>query len=369
MSIQIEITRMGMEGQGVGHDTEGNIYFVPGAVTGDKVTVTPEQTRKRYRDARLDSVDTPSVNRIEPECQHFQVCGGCDWLQWEYSAQLEAKQGILRHVLERGGLSPAAFESAIPSPKEFGYRSRIQVRQFGDRVGFYQRGTNDIVDIENCRVAHPKLNEAIRQLRKEPTTTLRKTELFVDDRGEVGRLYDVPHGAGGFTQVNTAQNEKLKSVVAEAVSQSGGQHVVELFCGNGNLTFEYAPSVKSAYAVDFSRAAIQRAREEGRARGLDQVTFVYGSAEAAAAKMPQEVRERCDTLVLDPPRTGMIGSLAEFIHDGVRTVIYVSCSPVAFAKDVQCLKKGFTFQRVQPLDMFPHTRHIEFVGIFSRLPS
>jgi 23S rRNA (uracil1939-C5)-methyltransferase len=364
MSIEIQITRMGLEGQGVGHDEAGNIYFVPGALTGDRVVVEPERTDKRYRDARLERVESPSPARISPECPHFQVCGGCDWLHWEYRAQLEAKDSILRHVLERGALTPERLEPMIPAPKIFGYRNRIQVRQLGSRVGFYKRGSHDIVDIEHCPVAHPKLSEAIAELKKTPTDRVRKAELFVDSSGNLGSLFDVPHGAGGFTQINPEQNEKLKDLVASALKESGSRHVVELYAGNGNLTFAYLPNVDTAYAVDSSKTAILRARET--AQGLTNVTFAVGSAEAHAVKLPQDVKERCDTLVLDPPRTGMVGGLEAFLHDGVKTVVYVSCSPVAFAKDVQCLKKNFTFRRVQPIDMFPHTRHIEFVALFTR---
>ncbi len=357
---------MGLEGQGVGHDTEGNIYFVPGAITGDHVSVTPEQTRKRYRDAQLDKVETPSPERVDPQCEHFKVCGGCDWLQWEYSAQLRAKEATLEHVLERGDLVAQTTEPIAPSPEVFGYRNRIQVRQLGDQVGFYKRGSHEIVDVKHCRVIHPLLNGAIEKLRQDPTPILRKAELFVDDRGEVGWLYDVAHGAGGFTQINPGQNENLREAVAQAVIDNGSKHVLELFCGNGNLTFAYLPHVESVYGVDSSKAAVQRARDVATERSITKTTFTVGTIETAEAKLPEEVRERCDTLILDPPRTGMTVPLETFLHDGIKTVIYVSCFPVAFAKDVQCLKQNFTFQKVQPLDMFPHTRHIEFVGVFSR---
>jgi 23S rRNA (uracil1939-C5)-methyltransferase len=366
MNVEIDITRMNLEGQGVGYDSEKNIYFVPGAITGDRVEVVPEQTAKRYRDSRLERVVTPSPDRVESPCAHFQVCGGCDWLQWEYSAQLTAKENILRHVLERGGLAPREFFPMLPSPSQFGYRHRIQVRQMGATVGFFKRASHEIVDIKDCRVAHPKLNEAIAKLRATPSAAPLKAELFVDDRGEVGHLYDVAHGAGGFTQINAGQNERLRTVVANAVKANDAQHVVELFCGNGNLSFAFFPLVSTCYAVDASRAAITRAREMASELGLTKLFFAHGNVEAMAAKMPQDVRDRCDTLVLDPPRTGMASSLEPFVHDGVKTIVYVSCSPVAFTKDVQCLKKAFTLRSVQPIDMFPHTRHIEFVAVFSR---
>ena len=85
-----------------------------------------------------------------------------------------------------------------------------------------------------------------------------------------------------------------------------------------------------------------------------------------ARRLPREFRERYDTLLLDPPRSGTQECLGSFLHENLKTIVYVSCSPVAFMKDVQCLKEHFTFEQAQIVDMFPNTRHIEFVAWFSR---
>src|SRR5262249_31998698 len=149
-------------------------YFVPGAVPGDQVEIRFEEETKKYRDAELVQVLTPSPDRVPPQCQYFGECGGCDFLHWEYSKQLTAKEGILKHALERAGWTPRTFKPMLPSPKVHGYRNRIQVRSEGGKVGFYRKRSHDIVDVEHCTVADPRINEALRSLRSQDVPTHRE---------------------------------------------------------------------------------------------------------------------------------------------------------------------------------------------------
>ncbi len=328
--------------------------------------------RKRYREAELIELLAPSLERREPACQHFPTCGGCDWLQWDYQAQLSSKQAILKHALERATLVPPDFRPIIAADPIYGYRNRIQVRQQGDRVGFYRRGSHDIVDIANCAVADPLLNKALNDLRATPPApgVLRKSELFIDETGGVGRIDDAPHGSAGFSQVNSQQNITLQKVVADCLTARQAKKVLELYCGNGNLTFSFLPRVNSIAGVDFSSEAIRQAKE--RQKGLEE--SLQPRAEFFHAAVTRYLLRRLpahvagyDTLVLDPPRSGMMGVLPHLVHGGLRNLIYVSCSVDSFTRDIQCLKKNFTLEMVQPIDMFPHTRHIEFVAVFSHI--
>jgi 23S rRNA (uracil1939-C5)-methyltransferase len=370
MNVELAITYVGLMGQGVAHDTEGNIYFVPGALPGDRILARSEGTKK-YRDAELVEILTPSPDRITPDCAFFKDCGGCDWLDWKYPAQLKAKETVLRHVLERGQWQPQTFLPTIAADQPFGYRNRIQLRSDGKRLGFYKRKSHDIVDIESCSVAHPKLNEALGALRTELAGNYgdQKVELAVQPDGSLLRLDNQPHAAAGFAQVHDAQNERLRQEVTALVKRAGGESVLELFAGNGNFTLAYAEAVKEIFAIDLSAAALAQARAGFGGKKEPRIAFIEARVDARLVRrLPSDFRTRYDTLLLDPPRAGAEGCLAPLVHDGLKTIIYVSCSPVAFTKDVQCLKESFQFDQVQIVDMFPHTRHIEFIAYFSRLP-
>lgn len=364
MIASFKIERLGLESQGVGYDAYKNIYFVKGAVPGDFVRVEFRQTGKRYRDARLVEVIKPSPDRQVAKCPYFGGCGGCDLLELKYEAQVMAKAEILKHVLERGGYPPKTISPMLGAGKIYGYRNRIQLRREGERLGFYQRASHEVVDIESCAVAHPLLTEEIKKLRLE-SGDQQKIELFIRSDGSVGRVYNSAHAREGFGQVHSEQNEKLKKTVREFIVRSHAESVLELYCGDGNLTFGYSPHIARVLGVDSNLCSIKSARK--RAGDSSRLAFECNNVNRAMPKKLSGMGVAYDTVVLDPPRDGTWGVLQYFIHPGLKTVIYVSCSPVTFSQDIQSLKQShFSFETVCSIDMFPNTRHIELVGFFSR---
>jgi 23S rRNA (uracil1939-C5)-methyltransferase len=363
MQVEVEINYVGLEGQGVGQDGEGNLYFVERALPGDRALVEFESAKKRYRDATLISLVRPSPDRQPSPCPHFEMCGGCDWLHWKYEAQIAAKEQSLTHILARAGLIPESRTPCLPSPIQFGYRTRVQVRQRGTEVGFLKRRSNDLVSVDRCPVAHPKINEAMAELR-ETSSPPRKVEISVDESGNVQRVIDAPHGALGFTQVNTEQNRVLRALIADWVRTHESRRVLELYCGDGNLTREYISQVEQVWGADLNAAALEKAARELPA------TFQYirRSVDAGLARsLPPDVKEQYDTLILDPPRSGIGEALSNFLHPRLKTILYISCSPLTFSQDVKALAAaGFHFRKLQPLDMFPHTRHLELAACFTR---
>jgi len=372
METQIEISRMGLEGQGVGYDAQGNIYFVIGALVGDKVRVRTSEENKKYRDAELVEVIEPSGNRVDSPCAYFQQCGGCDWLQWDYSAQLAAKEEIVKHILERGDLHPEQLLPIQPAQQTLHYRNRIQIRKLGKTVGFFRRKTHQLVDIEECQVAAPAINEAIKSIREEGAQDLgevTKIELLLGKDGKVHRFENVPHSFSGFQQIHSGQNEVLRGLVSEAVRKTPSKKVLELYCGDGNLTFSYSAFVEKAWGIDASQSAIESARIQRSSGKIENVVFFADKVDGSLLRrLPQELKDY-DTLILDPPRQGTLGSLSRFLTKTLKKVIYISCAPVTFTQDVQSLKKDFILQSVIPIDMFPNTRHVELVSVWQRRSS
>lgn len=368
MNEEVRIAEVGAKGQGVGFDGAGNVYFVPGALPGDVVRVEVEQGARRYRDAQLLEILTPSSSRRPSPCEYSRECGGCDWLDWEYKAQLEAKHRGLAHALERAGLPTDVIAPVIAAASETGYRHRVQLRRQEGALGFFRKASNDLVDIERCVVAHPAVNEKITQIRREMGSgpDFEKVEIVADEKGEVSVAFDAPHAALGFTQVNEEQNVKLKEVVSSAISRVGAERVLELYCGNGNLTVAYLPLVKEALAYDASQLALAYARQ--RAAAEAPVRFRQSEIDASLpARLPESFRGAYDTLLLDPPRRGAGKALVEFLHGQLKNIIYVSCSPVTFSQEARPLiARGFRLETVVPLDMFPQTHHLELVACFSR---
>lgn len=369
--VEIKIHEVGREGQGVGFDDANNIYFVRGAIPGDRVRVLPEATSKRYKNATLVEVMVPSEERVTPECPHFLSCGGCDWLQWDYPSQCAAKERSISHILTRSELSPLQMLPIRPSPHPTHYRNRVQLRRKGKQLGFFRRDSHDIVDIETCALASAPVNEEIAKLRLERAQNPmgEKIELAVNSRGEVRRVFDSDHGAEGFRQINEEQNEFLRSTVRTLINTTfPSKKILELFCGDGNLTFAYATKEQEIVAIDSHAGAIARAEENLTDEGL-QVRFEsFWIGKDLLHQVGAKFIETYDTLVLDPPRSG-IGArvLQKMLGPRVKKIIYISCSALTFSQDVKELSNaGFLFRSLQPIDMFPQTHHVELVGYFVR---
>ncbi len=364
MIAEIDITHISQRGQGVGYDDSGNIYFVDGAIPGDRVEVSFAETGKRYRDATLSSLIKPSPDRIEAVCSHFGECGGCDWLQWEYRTQAMAKGEMLFHLLERNGIRFRHKSPILEAPSPLGYRNRIQLHIEDGKIGFHKRRSHEIVEIEYCHIARQELNHGLLRLRKGDRELPRsgRIELSLTGGGVVRSLGD--EKSKSFVQVNAAQNERLRDVVAEVVRSAGGKTILELYCGDGNLTFAYRPPRGSIIAVDANPSAIEKARsaDDEAGAGIDFIQLHIDKS--LPDHLPADFIRAYDTLILDPPRSG--SDLLGIIGKEVMNIIYVSCSPSAFLRDIKPIAEDYSFESVQPIDMFPQTRHVEFVAHLHR---
>lgn len=368
--MEIEITRTGSVGQGVGSDDKARIFFVPGALPGDRVRIEANTARpSRYYDAELVEVLRESTERRKPLCPVFGECGGCDWQHWEYAAQLRAKDEQITHLLEKVRLKPVVRLPILGASEEFGYRNRIQVSRSGEHLGFYRKKTKSVVDVQYCAIAHPRLNEAMQELRRDLSNVPGRLELSLTESGEV-RTTSIENYGLDFVQVNPVQNQHLRRVVAEWMHEIGAGKVVELFCGDGNLTRGYVESVQSVLGIDSSELCLSRAQKafvtppEGKRSPVWLCSKVsYGTW----ASIPREWQLGYDTLLLDPPRQGIGGCLKEWLHGGLRSVVYVSCCPTTFIHDAILLRdRGFRLAKLQGIDMFPQTRHIELCSLFLR---
>ncbi len=157
MNARVEIVSIGNEGQGVGKDAEGNTYFVDGLFPGD-VAQVEALTDGRFREAIPLEIIQPSANRVTPACTYASECGGCDWIEWKYDSQVNAKARLLEYTLNRFGFNPKQIHPFIAAKTTHGYRTRIQLRAENGATGFLKRRSHDIVDVESCWIAHPKLN-------------------------------------------------------------------------------------------------------------------------------------------------------------------------------------------------------------------
>jgi len=363
--ITITIHDVAFGGEGVGR-VDDFVVFVPFVLTGEVVEAEITEVKKKFARARLVRVLTPSPQRVAPPCPYFGDCGGCQYQHIDYPAQLQLKHKQISDLFERiGGFPAQAIAPVVPCPAPYGYRNRIMIRSQWDKfkqglnIGFIRADNRLVVDLTECKIAEPALNEQIRHLRAHPPPKGGiKVVLRVAPEG-----WDVPRDS--FFQNNFFLLPKLVETVRACLQASGSRFLVDLFCGVGFFSLELADLVESYAGVELDQLAIKAARRNAAARNRSNGEFITGRAEDILPGLTTRFPAAATTVIIDPPRIGCLpDTLALLRQMRPRQVIYVSCHPATMARDLNilCAEGVFKLAHVVPLDMFPQTAHVECVA-------
>jgi tRNA/tmRNA/rRNA uracil-C5-methylase (TrmA/RlmC/RlmD family) len=363
--LTLTITDIAFGGEGVAR-IEDFVIFVPFVLVGEVVEAEIIETKKRFGRARLLRVIQSSPNRVTPACRYFGDCGGCQYQHIAYAHQLKLKHKQICDLFQRiGGFDPAIVAPIIPCPQPYGYRNRIMIRSQWDKfkqglnIGFIRADNRLVVDIEECAIAEPALNEQIKNVRRHPPPKGGlKVVLRISPED-----WEVPRDS--FFQNNFFLLPKLIEITGERLRSAGTKHLVDVYCGVGFFGIELAGLVESFAAVELDRLAIQAARKNASSHGVSNGEFIAGAAEELLPGLLERFAGSATTVLLDPPRKGCPRHMLELLRQ-IRPaqVIYVSCHPATMARDLNalCADGVFTLAQVAPLDMFPQTQHIETIA-------
>jgi len=380
--LELDVERLAAGGDGVGRVPDGRVAFIPFSAPGDRLRVRTTEVRRRYLRASVIEMITPGPSRVEPLCPVFGDCGGCAWQHLHYTAQLEAKRGILRDALTRIGKLAAVPEQIEMrgSPMAYGYRSRARVVVEEAGVGFRRRGSHRVCPTVHCPVLVPELDATLAALARDPQAPRGEWELAAGDSGEVSLL--APEGrtrgekkihlrlaggsvaisAGVFSQANVALRADLADAVHEAAGE--GELALELFAGAGFLTLGLARRFRRLVAIESNPRAVRDLRENLSAARIESVEVRGVPVEDALGNAPLR-HLRPDVIVLDPPRTGLPRGVASAL-DAAR-LVYLSCDPATLARDLASLQEGgFRLVRVMGFDLFPQTPHVEALAVVEK---
>ena len=413
--VELEVTALAYEGAAVARQ-DGRVVFVDGGAPGDRVLAEILHQRKNLAEARVVEVLRPGPHRIQPPCPVADRCGGCDWQHVEYTAQLEAKQTIVRDTRERSAkIRDTEVAAVSPSPAVYGYRNRIRLHVDERRLCYYERRSRRAVVVTDCLIAEGRIRATLPRvaaLVRSLATSVREVEIA--GRGELsgvvlslecgGRLHgtdvrrvldvidDRSSGIAGVTmfgprwhrvwgdmrrrldagaptvaielidtafgQVNTAANSALVQKVLDCAALQGAEQVWDLYAGAGNLSLPLARAAGDVVAVERDVAAMAAARAAAAEHGIGNVTFHAVAVEdylARAADVP-------DLIVLNPPRTGVGDHARRIAERRAPRVVYVSCNPPTLARDAAVFAAhGYRLKRAHPIDLFPQTCRVETV--------
>ena len=368
-TFEAVVKDMTSDGRGVVESPTGRKFFVAGVWRDEKIRLIQSIGASGKHEVTLQEILEPSTDRVAPVCPYHghdtDTCGGCPWQFVSYQAQLSAKQSRVQSQLERIGVK-YGVKIIIPSPITEGYRNRAQLKTDGSVLGFVAAKTNQIVDIDDCVVLDAANRRILRTLREGLPNTSWNTE-----RTGTWRTIDIcaEHSSQTvsvdkrlpFLQANQQQNNRLKQWLAEKLETlDRSLPVLELFAGSGNLTKVIAElGFTSVVAVDGAGESISQLQSLAlpgvQALPLDLF-------DAASFKQLKDII-RPHVLVLDPPRDGLRERSDLFEkRTSIKDVFYVSCDLATLCRDLAFFReKQYKVREVQPVDMFPHTPHVELL--------
>lgn len=362
--LVLDIEDMAFGGEGVARH-RGCVVFVPFTLPGEKVEGEIVESKKRFARAKLVRVVTPSPERVTPACRYYGECGGCQYQHAAYPLQLRVKHKQVVNLLERiGGFSSPLVDEVVPCPQPYHYRNRLMLRSQWNKteqrlmVGFLKESSRLVVDIEECPIAEPELNQRILEVRANPPP---KGGIKVVIR-RPPEVWEVPKDS--FFQNNFLLLPALVDVVRSRLKSSGARHLIDVYCGVGFFGIELAKSVESFAGVELDRPAIRAARINALRFGASNGEFIEGDAGALLPELVRRFPPESTCVLLDPPRVGCRPeSLEVLAASRPLQIVYVSCHPATLARDLRKLcEQGYRLERVTPVDMFPQTQHVECVA-------
>ena len=414
--MTVHIDRLGAQGDGIAETETGPLY-VPYALPGETVDVEPQDGDR----TALKRIVSPSPHRVKAPCRHFGHCGGCAIQHLDQASYSNWKRDLVETALAHRGLETEVAPLVASQP-----RSRRRATLAATRtkksvtLGYYARGTHNIVPISECPLVVPEIEQALpglaalvepglsrkgraaiavtatrsgldvavtggKALDDTEDSSLRDRlgsgaaemdlarlswddEIVAERRAPMIRLggLDIALPPGGFLQATEEGEKVLSSSVQEIVG--GARRIVDLFAGAGTFAASLAERA-SVHAVESDDEALKRldraVRDQGPALGLKPLTTER--RDLFRRPMLASELDKYEAVVLDPPRAGAQAQAAELAASSVPRIAYVSCSPASFARDARILVDGgYRLVSVTPVDQFLWSAHVELVGSFIR---
>jgi len=425
-----EIDSMRKDGRGVAK-VDGKVTYIHGALAGERVKFRYLNRRRGHDEGQVVDVVRSSDDRVEPRCAHYGVCGGCSLQHVEPSAQIRAKQAVLMDSFRQlGQVTPETILPPITNDDPWGYRrkARLGVKDVARKgrvlVGFRERGSSFVADLQKCHVLHPRIGELLPQLSAliealSISKQLPQIEMAMDDERcvlilrileslsiEDARLledfqsahpvvfylqpggpetvrplsleidlsyelpgYDLTLGflPSDFTQVNTDINRKMIERAIDLLDLRLSDKVLDLFCGIGNFTLPIARNCASAVGVEGDAGLVSRAKANAERNSVLNAEFFTADLYDELEAEPW-MEQGFDKVLLDPPRSGALQVLPLLPRMGIKRIVYVSCFPDTLGRDAGELvgTHGYRLVSAGVMDMFPHTAHVESIALFEK---
>ena len=405
--VEVEIVDLTHEGAGVAK-VDGFVFFVDNALPGEVIKMRVLKLKKNIGFGKVEEYVTLSPNRNQDIDATYLRSGIADFGHMTYEEQLKFKRKqVVDNLYKTAGISDVEVTETLGMETPYAYRNKSQVpvrRVKGQlETGFYRKNSHDLIPIEDFLIQDKEIDKLIVFVRdllrrydlkpydeKEQTGLIRHLVVrrghysgqmmlvFVTTRPKVFRIDQViakiteafPSVVSIIQNINdkntnaTEMAEKLYQTAIDFSDLNSDSIVIDAYSGIGTIGLSFAKQVKEVYGVEVIETAVEDAKKNAERNGITNAHYVADSAENAMAKWSKN-GIKPDVIIVDPPRKGLTES---FIKASVamqpEKITYVSCNPATMARDIKLYQElGYELKKVQPVDLFPQTHHVECVAL------
>lgn len=397
--MKIDIEKLDDLGRGIGY-IDGKITFVPNTVPGDIVNINIIKEHKKYNEATIDNFIKYSEDRVKPPCPYFTKCGGCTLQNLSYENTINYKLNKVKNIFNKNRID--ITPEIISNPNPYNYRNKISLKVVDTKIGFYLNNTHNIIEIDQCLIANPAINECINYIKNfniingnviircnqneeiliiiesQDNLTIdiellkKKIKLvgiIINNKTFYGKnylferinntLFKISYDS--FFQVNPYIASELFQLISDNIKQY--DKVLDLYCGVGTLSLNAASKALSVTGIEIVPNAILNALFNASLNDLSNVHFVLNDVSDAIAKIKLDFNK----VIVDPPRAGLTKETIDILLKiNPTSIIYVSCDPQTLVRDYKLLSDTYEIEKSYILDMFSYTYHVETVLILKK---
>lgn len=392
--MRVKIDKISHDFKGI-CNVDNKVIFVPGTFPGEIVDIKIVKNTKKYSEGKVISFVEVSEKREESKCPYSRICGGCSISHIEYIMSLQYKKDIVVDIIKRYAdinIDP----SIISNGEVYGYRNKVSFKILEGHLALTEEKSNKLVKVNQCLLANGNINKVVGlindiNLKYVTDVIIRGSQdIMVIFNGRIdkdsvisilsgyvssiilngetiyGRNYITTNVNGyefaifptSFFQVNTNMIKSLYDRILKYAK--GGRSLLDLYCGAGTIGIYLANSFELVRGIEINKDAIRGANLNKQINNINNITFECKNVDDMG-----EISE--DVVVVDPPRSGLDRNVIDkLLSSEVEKIIYVSCNPITFARDLNILKVKYKLEDIVLFDMFPNTRHVECVTLLQR---
>ena len=395
----VKILRLDDQGRGIGYIND-KIIFIPNTLPNEEVIVEIEKETSKYYVGKAIEYVNKSDRRVNSKCPYYDLCGGCNLLHMSYEDSIEYKLNKFKNILSKFANITSNIE-VIENKDIFNYRNKVEFKIENYEWGYYNSNTHNFVSIKECLLAKNSINKVLENkdlfdiksgniiirsnyndeilivINSEEKVNIdidklrikvKLVGIVVNDKIYYGEKYFIEKfndklfkvNYNSFFQINNYITNEMINIIND---NSYGDNLLDLYCGVGFLGQCVSDKYNKIYGIEINENSIIDAINNAKINNIKNTYYICGDS----AKCIRKINDKIDTLLIDPPRTGLVKNMvSDVISVGAERIIYVSCNPISLARDLSNLEYLYNVDKVYLLDMFSNTYHFESVTILNR---